>query len=157
MTVLATLVYITKDDQTLMIHRVSKDGDLHKGKFNGLGGKFEPGESPLECAIREVKEESNLDISDIKLKGHILFPKFDKKGRDWLVFIYRADEFTGELKRENPEGILDWCPTKDLLNLNLWDGDKIFIPHVFSNSTFEGKFFYKDGNLDHYQFNLFEN
>jgi len=154
MTVLATLVYLTKDDKTLMIHRVKKEGDLHKGKYNGLGGKFETGESPLECAKREVKEESNLDIKNIKFKGHILFPEFDKKGRDWLVFIYRADDFDGELITENPEGLLEWIDNNQILDLNLWDGDKIFIPHVYSDKHFEGKFFYKDGKISDYQFEV---
>ncbi len=154
MTILATLVYITKNEKTLMIHRVKKIGDLHKGKYNGLGGKLEPGETPLACAKREVKEESNLDISNIILKGHILFPEFDKKGNDWLVFVYRADDFSGEIISENPEGILGWVPNKEIINLNLWQGDKIFLPHIFDNSTFDGRFYYKDGKLEDYEFQL---
>ncbi|MCF7797724.1 MAG: NUDIX domain-containing protein [Lentisphaeria bacterium] len=72
-TILATLVYVQDGEKTLMLHRVKKENDYHAGKWNGLGGKFEPGESPEACAIREVAEESGLQIKNPELCGHILF------------------------------------------------------------------------------------
>lgn len=154
MTIMATLVYLTKDNKTLMIHRVNKENDLHEGKFNGLGGKLEPGESPLECAKREVLEESGLIIDDIYFKGHILFPKFDKKSRDWLVFIYRAHTYSGDQLQSNPEGNLVWIDNDKMLDLNLWDGDRQFIPHVYSDNNFDGTFHYKHGQLDRHTLNI---
>jgi len=144
----ATLVYVTDGDRTLMIHRVRKAQDLHAGKYNGLGGKLEEGETPWECAIREVKEESNLDISELKFKGHLLFPKFDGQGRDWLVFVYRAHRFSNVLVAENREGVLEWVANDQLLALNLWPGDRLFLPYIHTEHTFDGKLFYKDGVLD---------
>ena len=149
--ILATLVYVVKDDQVLMIHRNQRLDDLHFDKYNGLGGKFEEGESPRQCAIRELKEESGLDAHKLTLKGHILFPKFDKHGRDWLVFIYTVQEFKGELIKLNHEGELKWIPKNKILELNLWEGDKQFLPHVFSNSTFEGVIVYQDGKVTEHQ------
>lgn len=145
--ILATLVYIVKDGKTLMIHRCKRDGDNHKGKYNGLGGKFEAGETALECAKREVFEESGLEISKIQFKGHILFPKFDPQGNDWFVFLYVAHDFSGAMKNENPEGVLEWVPNDKLLDLPLWEGDKHFLKHLFEDSFIEGKFFYENKRL----------
>ena len=78
-----------------MVHRNKKVNDIQECKWNGLGGKFEPGETPEECVIREVLEESGLLIRNPKLCGLLMFPKF--KGNDWYVFVFTATEFTGEL------------------------------------------------------------
>ena len=83
---LATLVYLRKDGKTLMMQRGRKPGDVHAGKWNGLGGKFEPGETPEECAVREVYEESGLKVQNPIMKGIITFPLFDKI-KDWYVFV----------------------------------------------------------------------
>lgn len=155
--ILATLVYVVKDDQVLMIHRNQRPDDLHFDKYNGLGGKFEEGESPRQCAIRELKEESGLDALELSFKGQILFPKFDKHGRDWLVFIYTVHHFEGELIKLNHEGELKWISQEKILELNLWDGDKLFIPLVFSNSTFEGAITYQNGKVTDHQIFLSSN
>ena len=93
---LATLCYIIDNDKTLMLHRIKKKDDFHEGKWNGLGGKFEHGESPEECVIREVKEESGLLIKNPRMHGFITFPMFDGK-KDWYVFLFTAREFKGKL------------------------------------------------------------
>lgn len=148
--ILSTLVYVVKDNDVLMVHRVKKKNDIHIDKYNGLGGKIENGETPLECAIREVKEESQLEITDIKFKGNMYFPKFDKDLNDWQVYLYRVDGFKGELMKNSPEGELIWVNRGKLLELNLWEGDKIFIPHVFSDEIIDARFTYKEGKLiDH--------
>ena len=146
----ATLVYVmdTQQDKVLMIYRNRKPGDEHKGKYNGLGGKLELGETHYDCAVREVKEESGLDISDLEFKGEILFPKFDKKLNDWRVFVYRADSYSNTLIEKNREGDLKWILKKDILSLNLWEGDKFFLPKVFESGGFIGTIFYKNGALD---------
>ena len=127
-----------------MIHRVKKKNDYHRGKWNGLGGKFEPGESPEECAVREIEEESGLTIKNIEMKGFITFPNFDGK-EDWYVFLFTADEYEGELIDSN-EGNLDWIPNEKLTEINLWEGDKYFIPWLFKEKFFSAKFIYENGN-----------
>ena len=147
---LATLCYVIdkKNNATLMIHRVKKENDYHHGKWNGLGGKFEQGESPEDCAIREIKEESGLIVKDLALKGMITFPLFDGKD-DWYVFLFVTDKFEGKLIDSN-EGNLAWIPNDKLTEINLWDGDKIFIPWLSGDKFFSAKFNYKDGAfVDH--------
>lgn len=150
---LATLCYVIDDDKTLMMHRVKKKNDMHEGKWNGLGGKFEHGETPEECVIREVKEESGLLIKNPKLHGFITFPMFDGK-KDWYVFLFTAKEFEGNLI-DSKEGILKWIPNDKLLELNLWEGDKIFIPWLFQDKFFSAKFIYEDGILKNYEFKFY--
>lgn len=146
---LATLCYVRRDGQTLMIHRIKKMGDMHAGKWNGLGGKLEPGETPEECAIREIWEESGLRVERLDLKGLLTFPAF-AKDEDWYAFVFVASEFSGELI-DSPEGVLHWVADSELLGLNLWEGDRIFLPWLERPGFFSGKFIYQDGRLvDHY-------
>ena len=142
---LATLCYVIdkKQNAILMIHRVKKINDYHQGKWNGLGGKFEFGESPEDCAFREINEESGLIVKKLNLKGFITFPLFDGV-EDWYVFLFTSDEFTGELI-DSAEGNLEWIPIKDLTKINLWDGDKLFIPWLFEDKFFSAKFIYENG------------
>ncbi len=142
---LATLCYIQKDGKTLMLYRNKKENDYHEGKWNGLGGKFEPGESPEECAVREIEEESGLIVKNIKMKGFITFPMFDGK-EDWYVFAFVIDKFESELI-DSPEGQLEWIPNNKLKELNLWDGDQIFIPWLFQEKFFSAKFNYENGKF----------
>lgn len=146
---LATLCYVQHDHKTLMLHRVKKENDIHQDKWNGLGGKFDPGETPEECVIREVAEESGLVIKNPVLKGFLTFPEFSA-GEDWYVFVFVAGEFEGELI-ESTEGNLEWIEDDKLLNLNLWEGDKFFLKHLNDGVFFSGKYYYKDGDLlDHH-------
>ena len=114
---LATLCYVRNNGKTLMIHRVKKENDYHQGKWNGLGGKFDKGETPEECVIREVEEETGLKIKIPHLHGLLTFPMFDGID-DWYVFVYTANEFEGKLIDSN-EGNLEWIPDNELTNLNL--------------------------------------
>jgi 8-oxo-dGTP diphosphatase len=142
---LATLCYIMTGEKTLMIHRIKKEDDMHQGKWNGLGGKLNPGETPEECAIREVYEESGLTIVGPILKGVLTFPKF-AKDEDWYAFVFVANKFHGQLIDSN-EGVLAWIENKQLLGLDLWEGDRIFIPWLAQPGFFSGKFVYQDGKL----------
>jgi 8-oxo-dGTP diphosphatase len=128
-----------------MIHRVKKKNDMHEGKWNGLGGKLEPGETPEECVVREVREESGLLIKNPLLKGLLTFPAFNGFD-DWYVFMFVATEFEGDLI-DSAEGDLRWIDDSELLNLNLWDGDKIFLKWMDRNGFFSAKFTYKNGKL----------
>lgn len=145
---LATLCYVKHDGHTLMVYRNKKPNDIHAGKWNGLGGKFEAGETPEECVAREVREESGLVIRNPRLHGLLMFPKF--KGNDWYVFVFTATEFSGELI-DSPEGRLEWIPDEKLLSLNLWPSDQIFMPWIQNGEFFSAKFDYEGDQMIGYQ------
>jgi len=127
-----------------MVHRVKKANDIHEGKWNGLGGKFETGETPEECVIREIFEESGLSIQNPKLCGLLMFPQ--SKGNDWYVFVYTASDFTGELI-DSPEGKLEWIPDEKILDLNLWESDHIFMSWMREGKFFSAKFEYEGDKM----------
>ena len=142
---LATLCYIRSNGKTLMMHRVKNQGDMHFGKWNGLGGKLLPGESPEECVIREVREECGLELKHPTLKGFITFPAFDGWD-DWYVFVFTAHDISGSLS-DCAEGNLEWVPDGDLPGLDLWEGDYIFLPWLEGDRIFSAKFTYDQGRL----------
>jgi 8-oxo-dGTP diphosphatase len=146
---LATLCYVKRDGQTLMIYRNKKPNDMHEGKWNGLGGKFEAGETPEACAIREIYEESGLRVIDPQLRGFLTFPAFNDDV-DWYAFVFVATQFTGELI-DSPEGELAWIDDHALLDLNLWPGDRIFLRWLELDVFFSGRFDYVDGQLTHHE------
>jgi 8-oxo-dGTP diphosphatase len=152
---LATLCYVINKSQnkTLMIHRVKKENDYHEGKWNGLGGKLELGESPEDCVIREIKEEAGLTIKNPKMHGFITFPNFDEVD-DWYVFIFTAEDFEGNLI-DSPEGNLKWISNDELRSLNLWDGDRIFLEWLFQNRFFSAKFIYENGKYKNHTVNFY--
>jgi 8-oxo-dGTP diphosphatase len=145
MAICATLCYVKKDGKTLMLHRIKKKNDPHQGKWNGLGGKMEEGETPEECVIREVKEESGLWIENPSLRAILTFPKFDET-HDWLVFLFVAHEFSGQIT-ESHEGHLEWIPDHQLLQLSLWEGDRLFLKWLEEHPFFSAKFVYQHGRL----------
>ena len=145
MTICATLCYVRKNGKTLMMHRVKKANDIHEGKWNGLGGKMESGESPEDCVVREVHEESGLRIRKPALRGILTFPEFDGQN-DWIVFLYTASSFSGSVT-ECKEGWLEWIPTARLARLPLWEGDKFFLKWLQGKRFFSAKFVYRKGRL----------
>lgn len=132
-----------------MVHRIKKSNDMHQGKWNGLGGKFEPGETPEDCAIREIYEESGLRVRNPELKGLLTFPGF-ANDEDWYAFVFVAHEFEGELI-DSPEGVLDWIDNDRLFELELWDGDRVFLKWLENPGFFSAKFNYQDGKFVDYQ------
>ena len=120
---LTTLCYIEKDGQYLMLHRTVKENDVNKDKWIGVGGHFEHGESPEECLLREVREETGYTLTSWKYRGIVTFVY----GEDVVEYmsLYTADGFTGELT-ECDEGELEWVDKSRLFSLELWEGDKIF-------------------------------
>ena len=119
-----TLCYIEKDDCYLMLHRVKKENDINKDKWIGVGGHFEVHESPEECLLREVKEETGLTLTSYRFRGIVTFIT-DQLAETEYMHLYTANGFTGELTECN-EGTLEWIPKKDIYHLNLWEGDIIF-------------------------------
>jgi 8-oxo-dGTP diphosphatase len=151
--ILATLCYVKHNGKTLMVYRNKKPNDIHEGKWNGLGGKFEAGETPEECIRREVEEESGLVIQNPRLHGLLMFPRF--KGNDWYVFVFTATEFSGELI-ESPEGRLEWIEDEKLTGLNLWESDHIFLPWLAERKFFSAKFEYDGDVMQGYDATFYE-
>lgn len=120
---LTTLCYIEKDDAYLMMHRVKKENDINQDKWIGVGGHFEENESPEECLLREVLEETGLTLTAWKLRGIITF-QCDRWQTEYM-FLYTADRFEGELTACD-EGNLEWVKKADVFKLPVWEGDKIF-------------------------------
>ena len=149
---LATLCYVRHAGKTLMVLRNKKTNDIHAGKWNGLGGKFERGETPEECVRREVKEESGLMVEKLLLKGFLTFPDF-ANGEDWYAFVFVAQGAAGELI-DSAEGELRWIDDNRLLDLNLWEGDRYFLPLLDQPGFFSGKFVYDGGRLISHQVTL---
>lgn len=148
---IATLCYIKKQGKTLMLHRSINKEDMHKDKWVPPGGKMNDGESPEQCVIREVKEESGLTIKNPIMKGILTFPAGDKyPPKDWYVFAFIVDKFEGVLKEKCKEGYFKWVDDDKLLDLPLWEGDKIFMKWLSENKFFSATFRYQGNELvDH--------
>lgn len=123
--IMTTMAYLFKDGKVLMLHRTKKNHDVNHGKWIGVGGKVEYGESPLECIKREVFEETGLTMHHVKAEGYVTFPGFFD-GVDAGMFVYSSDDFSGTLKQCN-EGELKWIPVDALSRLPMWEGDYHFL------------------------------
>lgn len=130
---LTTLCYIEKDGKYLMLHRVKKEVDENKDKWIGVGGKFEPGETPEECLLREVKEETGLTLKTYQFRGIVTFLS-DEWGTEYM-HLFTATEYSGEMK-ECDEGELVWVDKSEIESLKLWEGDKIFFRLMEESKNF---------------------
>ena len=119
-----TLCYIQRGEEYLMLHRVKKENDLNHDKWIGIGGKFEDKESPEDCLLREVREETGLTLTHYRYRGIITFVS-DRWPTEYM-HLFTADGFSGALK-ECDEGVLEWLPRGRLLELPHWEGDAIFL------------------------------
>lgn len=147
---LAVLCYVCYEDCVLMLHRNKRENDYHLGKWNGLGGKFLPGESPEQCLLREVQEESGLLPESYVLRGIITFPLFDGV-EDWYTFVYTASAAHNKVI-DPDEGTLAWIPKDEVPGLNLWEGDRIFLDWVFNRTElFSAVFRYEAGAFKDYE------
>ena len=120
---LSTLCYIEKDNKYLMLHRVKKKNDINKDKWIGIGGHFEQDDSPEECVLREVKEETGYTLTSYQYRGLVTF--VSGSGVTEYMSLFTADEFEGEEIPCN-EGNLEWVEKDQVYSLNIWEGDKIF-------------------------------
>lgn len=133
-TSLTTLCYIEQDGKYLMLHRVKKEKDINKDKWIGVGGHFEPGETPEECLLREVKEETGLTLTRWKFCGLVTFISDHWEDVEYMC-LYRADGFTGELT-DCDEGTLEWVEKNKVFDLPIWEGDKIFFRLMEERESF---------------------
>lgn len=121
---MTSLCYIEQDNKYLMLHRVTKQNDENKDKWIGIGGKFEAGESPEECAYREIKEETGLEADDLQYRGIVTFVS-DEYGTEYM-HLFKCDAFSGVIK-DCDEGVLEWIEKDKLFSLEMWEGDMIFL------------------------------
>ena len=142
---LSTLCYIRKNDQYLMLHRVSKERDINKDKWIGVGGHFEEGESPDECLLREVKEETGLTLTEYALRGIVTFHSGGEVNEIEYMFLYTADGFTGTMT-DCDEGVLEWVDIAKVPALNVWEGDRVFLKLLTEESPFFSLKLVYDGN-----------
>lgn len=143
---LTTLCYLIKDNKYLMLHRTKKEHDINSGKYIGVGGHIEEGESPLDCIKREVKEETDLTLNSARYRGHITFVMGDETE---YAHLFTSEDFTGTLNTDCSEGELSWVDIDKVLDLNLWEGDRVFLKLLNERQDFFSlKLVYdKDDNL----------
>ena len=142
-----TLCYLEQDDAYLMLHRVTKKNDLNHDKWIGVGGKFEPFESPEDCLLREVQEETGLTLTSYRCRGVVTFLLGELTE---YMFLYTADAWTGTLVKDaaRNEGILEWVPKEQVEQLPIWEGDKIFFRLLKEDRPFFSlKLRYEDDTL----------
>lgn len=143
---LATICYLDNGKEFLLLHRNKKPNDVHEGKWIGVGGKVEAGESPEDCAKREVFEETGYVVEDMDLVGLITFPAFTP-GTDWYTYVYRIQDFSGT-QIESPEGSLAWVPYGEVLLKPSWEGDHLFLNWILEEKPlFSAKMTYKGDHL----------
>ena len=130
---MTTLCYIEQDGRFLMLHRTKKENDANHDKWIAPGGKFLEGETPEECMLREVWEETGLTLNRWRFRGIVTFLSDCWEGE--YMFLYTADRFSGQLK-ECDEGELQWVEKDKVLELKLWEGDKIFLKKLMDGEDY---------------------
>ncbi len=130
---MTTLCYIEREGQYLMMHRVKKEKDINRDKWVGVGGHFEDNESPEECLLREVSEETGLKLLNYRLRGVITF--ISDRWQTEYMFLYTADSFEGQIGKCD-EGNLEWVDKDTVYELPIWEGDKIFFRLLEQESPF---------------------
>lgn len=139
-----TLCYIEKDNKYLMLYRNKKKNDLNAGKWIGVGGKVEPGETPEECVIRETWEETGLILKSVVLRGIIMF--YSDIWEDEAMYLYTATDFEGKISEECNEGELKWIPKDEIMELSLWEGDRIFLKDMLEGKMDIYRSLYYEGD-----------
>ena len=129
-----TLCYIQRGRDYLLLHRVKKSLDENKDKWIGIGGKFEEGESPEDCLLREVREETGLRLTRWRYRAVVTFVS-DEWGTEYM-HLFTADAWEGELRTDCEEGVLEWIERDRLLQLPIWEGDKIFLRLLDEDAPF---------------------
>lgn len=128
----STVCYLKKENKVLMIKFTKKWGQVYAPP----GGKFEAGESPLDCILREYYEETGLKLINPKLQGM----SYWRNEAEGIIFVYVANEFKGDLKEKSEEGCMEWIDVDDLSKLKQFSQNEKFAPYIFKEEIFEGKF-----------------
>ena len=131
--ILSTVCYIEQDGKYLMLHRTKKKKDVNHEKWIGVGGKLEAQESPEECVVREVWEETGLTLQEYQLRGIVTYVSAEWETE--YMYVFTSNDFTGELIECN-EGDLQWIKKDKVTGLNTWEGDKIFVEKIKNNNSF---------------------
>ncbi|MBP5574981.1 MAG: 8-oxo-dGTP diphosphatase [Bacilli bacterium] len=126
------LCHLKKDDCYLLLFRNKKKNDMNEGKWVGVGGHVEKGETIDQAAIREIKEETGLDVRSLRCGGEVLFINDDYQE---IMYVYEITDFSGELIECN-EGELKWIPIKDIYSYPMWEGDKAFLPLLINHAPY---------------------
>lgn len=129
-----TLCYLERGRDYLMLHRVKKEIDENKDKWIGIGGKFQEGESPEDCLLREVREETGLTLTSWRYRGIVTFVS-DEWGTEYM-HLFTSDGWEGTLRQDCDEGVLEWIDREKLLKLPIWEGDKIFLRLLDEDAPF---------------------
>jgi 8-oxo-dGTP diphosphatase len=129
-----TLCHIERGGKYLMMHRVKKEADENRDKWVGIGGKFEEGESPEDCLLREVREETGLRLRSWRFRGIVSFVS-DLWGTEYM-HLFTSDDFEGEPRRDCEEGTLEWIGKRELLEKPIWEGDRIFLRLLEEDAPF---------------------
>lgn len=167
MPIAGTLAYILRTGPTdpvggsvLLVHRNARADDEHLGKWNGLGGKLESHEDIASGMRRELREEAEIEVTAMTMRGTVNWPGFGANGEDWIGYVFLVTGWAGEPPSSNDEGTLDWIPVERLLQachtdpaireaarLPMWEGDRHFLPLVFDDDArqFHGVMPYSNG------------
>ena len=138
------LCYLKRDEKYLLLFRNKKENDYNEGKWIGVGGRIEKGETKDEAAIRETKEETGLNIHSLKCSGEVLFVNDDYQE---MMYVYEIEDFDGD-EITCDEGDLKWIPIKEIYNYPMWEGDKEFLPLLINHAPyFKMELIYKNKDL----------
>lgn len=131
--ILSTLGYVLSPDgkQVLLTHRVGRSTDEQFGKYNGLGGRMEPGEDLASCMVREIREEAGIEVVRMRLRGTLNWTGFGPSAQDWFAAVFLIDAFAGTPRERSEEGPLQWVDLARVMELPMWEGDRLFLPLVF--------------------------
>ena len=141
-----TLCYLEQDGKYLLLHRTKKKNDLNAGKWIGVGGRFEPGESPDECLVREVKEETGYSLRSWRFRGIVTFDADDAPETEYM-HLFTSSDFIGD-ETVCDEGELRWVPIEEIERLPLWEGDRVFLRLLREDASFFSlKLVYRAGEL----------
>ncbi len=141
-----TLCYIENDGAYLMMHRIKKENDENRDKWIGIGGKFEDGESPFDCARREILEETGLVANKLSYRGIVTFVS-DEYGTEYM-HLFTCNSYSGTINESCDEGVLEWVSKENIFSLPIWEGDRIFLDLLNKDAPFFSlKLTYSGNNL----------